>query len=189
MIDVDDRIVLIDYALAHRFRQEDGKHIPEQNTRHFKGTWLYCSRNTLLKMRQTRRDDLESLLYMVMRLVHVRLPWQHLANGYDAKTIRSIRSNMSDEYIEEQLPKPFRQLYCYVRSLKFSQKPNYDRVVSMLEDLQEASLQSFWLVRPSGMQTQASVALRTSVNFAMSGVSFSRATGDETTTKPLQRKK
>ena len=72
---------------------------------------------------------------MVMRLCNVRLPWQNLIKGYDAKERRSIRAGMSDKTIEEALPKPFRPLYSYLRKLKFKQKPNYDRVVSMFEDL------------------------------------------------------
>ena len=43
MIDANDSIVLIDFAIAHRFRDAEDKHIKEQHARHFKGTWMFCS--------------------------------------------------------------------------------------------------------------------------------------------------
>ena len=68
-------VTLIDFGLAHKFLQEDGTHVAVTTVERFKGTWQYCSKNSLEKLRQTRRDDLESLFYMIARLCNVRLPW------------------------------------------------------------------------------------------------------------------
>ena len=75
MLARDGSLVLIDYALAHRYLDEDGNHVVKEKKRHFKGTVMYASRNSLRRMGNSRRDDLESLLYMVVRMCGVRLPW------------------------------------------------------------------------------------------------------------------
>ena len=96
---------------------------------------MYCSQNTLLKKRQSRRDDLESLLYMVLRLCHSRLPWQHLGVLHGTRQICAKRAKLTDEEIEEAIQRPFKPLYRYVRSLKYAEAPDYERVVNLFEDL------------------------------------------------------
>ena len=93
---------------------------------------------------------------------------------------------MSDNEIEEAIPTPFRKLFRYVRGLGYAQRPDYEHVVSLYEDLQEASRQSNWLRKPLAVHLTVSLASRSSANFAISSAPFSRATAvEEEKTPPV----
>lgn len=68
-------------------------------TSEFRGTLRYCSPNVHLKMEQSRRDDLWSLLYMCIEL-HCGLPWQDVKE----KTKLEHMKFMDDEKLIKRLP-------------------------------------------------------------------------------------
>ena len=59
-------IHLIDFGLSKKFIQKDGKHIPYRDGKNLTGTARYASINTHLGVEQGRRDDLESLAYIMI---------------------------------------------------------------------------------------------------------------------------
>ncbi|MED6152896.1 Casein kinase 1-like protein 3, partial [Stylosanthes scabra] len=66
------QVYIIDFGLAKRFRDPiTNNHIP-------------CSRNAHLGFEQSRRDDLESLGYVLVYFIRGSLPWQ----GLQAPTIK-----------------------------------------------------------------------------------------------------
>ena len=66
---------LIDFGLSHKYVESSGEHMEFIQAPKFKGTYHFCSKNALERVRQTRRDDLESLFYTLMRLCNVKMPW------------------------------------------------------------------------------------------------------------------
>ncbi|KAF5380702.1 hypothetical protein D9757_007014 [Collybiopsis confluens] len=71
---------IIDFGLAKRYRQPlNGEHIPyyqHPDALHGVGTSLYASLNTHFGVETGRRDDLESLAYMLIGFVRGGLPWR-----------------------------------------------------------------------------------------------------------------
>ena len=69
-------VYLIDYGLAKRYicLKED-IHIPLKQGKQMTGTARYASVNTHLGFEQSRRDDLESLGFMLIYLMKGALPW------------------------------------------------------------------------------------------------------------------
>lgn len=60
-----------------RFRENrDLKHIPYRKGRSFVGTAKYASLNSHKNIELSRRDDLESLGYVLIELINGSLPWK-----------------------------------------------------------------------------------------------------------------
>ena len=116
----------------------------------------------------------------------MRLPWEHLANGYNQKELHSIRTKMTDEEIEVALPKPFRPIYSYLRSLSFEAEPDYDKIVSFYEDLLLESTRSHRWLR--GEACPNNNALKTSACLAISAVTFSKTAIETPQARPRSRK-
>jgi hypothetical protein len=79
-------------------------------------------------LEQSRRDDLESILYILIYLSNGALPWMHLKvsdkrKKYEMIAMRKI--NIVPRDLCQNLPKQYLDMYNYVRSLKFDEKPDY----------------------------------------------------------------
>ena len=81
----DKRIInLIDFGLSRKFRSDRTKnHIQFSITKTMSGTARYASRNALCGFQLSRRDDLESLCYVILYFLTKKLQWQ----GIKAKTL------------------------------------------------------------------------------------------------------
>ena len=106
MIDSNLKPVLIDYGLSHQYRDKSDEHIKDTKADGFKGTWAFCSLRTAHKQVQTRRDDLESLLYLVAYMLKVALPWIPHSTWKDKRKY-IIREKLKATYqsVHDLLPK------------------------------------------------------------------------------------
>ena len=122
-------IHIIDFGLAKKFRDpRTHQHIPYRENKNLTGTARYASINTHIGIEQSRRDDLESLGYVLMYFIRGSLPWQGLkANTKKQKYERIMDRKMSTS--TEQLCKgyatEFRSYFEYCRSLRFEDRPDY----------------------------------------------------------------
>ena len=84
-------IHLIDFGLSKRYRSGKTKlHIPFRDNREMNGTIRYASLNTHMGIEQSRRDDLESLSYMLIYLLKGTLPWQNLKTKNKAERLEQV---------------------------------------------------------------------------------------------------
>jgi hypothetical protein len=74
----------------------------------------------------TRRDDLESLGYVLLYLYLSRLDWQN--DGYTSDAIRGMKSNIENN---KMIPHVLIVFFEKIRRLGFDERPNY---VGLIED-------------------------------------------------------
>lgn len=131
-------IYLIDFGLSKKFI-EKGIHIPFKEKVGLVGTARYTSINSHLGNEQSRRDDLESLGYILIYFLKGSLPWMNL-NGQTKEEKHKLIVNMkmatSIEKLCEGLPKEFEDYMKYCRKeLKFEDEPNYTHLKKMFRTL------------------------------------------------------
>ena len=124
---------------------KDGNHIPYRDGKSLTGTARYASISTHLGVEQSRRDDLESIGYVIMYFLRGVLPWQNLKATNKKDKYRAIlekKLQTSVEQLTKGFPKQLASYLTYVKNLKFEDKPDYSYLRSLFKDiLQQASLE------------------------------------------------
>ncbi|KAL7084309.1 hypothetical protein ACP275_14G216800 [Erythranthe tilingii] len=134
-----NQVYIIDYGLAKKYRDlQTHKHIPYRENKNLTGTARYASVNTHLGVEQSRRDDLESLGYVLMYFLRGSLPWQGLKAGtkkqkYDKISEKKMLTPV--EVLCKSCPSEFISYFHYCRSLRFEDKPDYSYLKRLFRDL------------------------------------------------------
>lgn len=122
-------VYLIDYGLAKKYRMGKNRtHIPYRDGKSLTGTARYASTNAHIGIEQSRRDDLESLGYVMLYFSKGSLPWQGLrANNKKQKyeKICERKKQYTPQMLCKDMPGEFEAFLNYVEKLKFEETPNY----------------------------------------------------------------
>ncbi|XP_055825813.1 casein kinase 1-like protein 2 [Solanum dulcamara] len=134
-----NQVYIIDFGLAKKFRDSTThQHIPYRENKNLTGTARYASMNTHLGIEQSRRDDLESLGYVLMYFLRGSLPWQGLKAGTKKQKYERISEKKVSTSIEtlcRGYPTEFASYFHYCRSLRFEDKPDYAYLKRIFRDL------------------------------------------------------
>jgi len=122
-------VYLIDFGLSTIYFDPITKqHIKYRESDCIVGNPRYSSIHTQMGIEQTRRDDLESLAYVLIYLAKGKLPWNNMvAPNFDDKLYLIAQKKMksSPKEICEGLPSVFEDLLSIARSLTFDYQPDY----------------------------------------------------------------
>lgn len=128
-----NKVYLADFGLAKKWRVR-GVHIPYSETRSLVGTPRYVSLYCHRGIESSRRDDIESLGYVLVFLAKGRLPWQ----GIKAPTkkdkndrIRQLKQQTTIDELCTGLPTAFTILLTTARTLQFTETPPYEHLHSL----------------------------------------------------------
>ncbi|KAF8056169.1 kinase-like protein [Lyophyllum atratum] len=132
-------IYLVDYGLANQYRDAMSfTHIPYMRQATLTGTIRYLSVNGHRGVELTRRDDLESLAYVLIFFLRGSLPWQGLeATSRKKKSalIMKKKLDISATQLCRNLPNAFAILLDYSRSLAFDAPPDYTYLRAIFHDV------------------------------------------------------
>ena len=134
-------IYLIDFGISKKYRSSrTGKHIKFGLLTKTSGSIRYLSINTCKGYIQSRRDDLESLGYMLIYLTKKNLPWLSveklkISMVQKKDKILDLIKKTKPEEICSGLPKEFFEYVKYCRKLSFEEDPNYNYLRNLFLDI------------------------------------------------------
>ncbi|CAG9310956.1 unnamed protein product [Blepharisma stoltei] len=128
-------LYVVDYGLSKLYMQRPmGLHIPYIEGRPFEGTPYFASLNTHIGIQQSRRDDLEGVVYMLAYFLNGSLPWipSNRSIKINEKQIRSMKSKISSTELFANKPEEFSHIFKYARNLEFDAEPDYQYIKNQL---------------------------------------------------------
>ncbi|ELK30292.1 Casein kinase I isoform alpha [Myotis davidii] len=134
-----NKLYLVDFGLAKKYRDNRTKqHIPYREDKDLTGTVRYASVNAHLGIEQSRRDDLESLGYVLMYFIRRSLPWQGLTGATKKQKHEKIcekKMATSVEALCNDFPAEFTMYLNYCRGLRFEETPDYTYLKQLFRNL------------------------------------------------------
>lgn len=126
--DKHNQCFIVDFGISKVYRDGNGVHIPYRDKKSFIGTTRYASISAHNGIEISRKDDLESLIYVLVFLFKGSLPWQNLKVSESEKTkkVGEMKMKLNSEEICKDLPEEFVKFLNYVKNLSFKQNPDYN---------------------------------------------------------------
>jgi serine/threonine protein kinase len=119
-----NKLHLIDFGFCKRYNY-DGIHIEEKCLNKIVGSPNFVSLNVHNLVEPSRRDDLESCIYIILTLIYGDLPWT--TSELDLNTIYLLKKQI----ISKNIPNIIKTALNYVRSLAFEEDPNYEYLIRL----------------------------------------------------------
>ncbi|KAJ6439122.1 Piwi, PAZ and DUF1785 domain protein [Purpureocillium lavendulum] len=151
---VVSRFYLIDLASATPYEDpKTGSHIPHTTGHGIVGTPRYMSIDAHRGDAQSRRSDMQSLLYVFVYLAKGGLPWQGTKGSERKQMIRDAKEQVQGQElvrgIDEQLAEALLFFLQHVSTLRFEERPDYvglrQRFRGALKMMTEKDEQCLWL--------------------------------------------
>lgn len=121
-----NQLHIIDFGFCKSYIINEN-HIPLKKTHNVIGSLTYASINSHNCIELSRRDDLESLAYVLLYLYFGGLKWQVESNN-------NVIKNMKNNIIQDQhVPNILTDFLKNVRALEFEEKPNYSILMDMFK--------------------------------------------------------
>ena len=122
-----NKIYLIDFGLCKRYNY-NGKHIEQKNIRQIVGSPNFVSINVHKGIEPSRRDDLESGIYVIANMILGDLDWFN-CNSLSEMII--IKENFNKKIDN---PIFLKRMIQYIHLLEFKEKPNYDYLINIMSN-------------------------------------------------------
>jgi serine/threonine protein kinase len=128
-------IYIIDFGISRFYINSKGCHIQYVDNKKYMGNIIFMSLNVSNGIEPTRRDDMESIGYILMYILTGYLPWNIIDDKDKNKdNIKALRNqsivNMKRELpldkVCENSPIEFKIYLEYCRKLEYDETPNYN---------------------------------------------------------------
>jgi serine/threonine protein kinase len=124
LLGIDNKkLFLIDFGLCKSYIK-NGNHIKNIQTTGLIGSITYASINAHRKCELSRRDDLESLGYMLIYFILGNLPWREI--DFSKKNYKDIIELKCTFINDITIPYILKEYMIYIQNLNFEEEPKYE---------------------------------------------------------------
>lgn len=138
-------VYVIDFGLSKLYSIQ-GKHVDMQNDRTPIGTLDFISLNVHNGLTPSRRDDVESIGYILIYLFTGNLPWIDIDDGEKVSSHSNQEESIERKIyekknscmlwsIDKDIPGEFITFIYYCRNLEYDETPNYSYLCNLLKNL------------------------------------------------------
>ena len=133
------QLYLIDFGLAKQYRNAKTlQQKPMQKNKKLTGTARYASINALRGYDQSRRDDLESIGYVLAYLLRGNLPWQGIVVKTKEEKYAKIlyrKQSITSEQLFFGFPNELCTYINYCKNLGYEEEPKYDYLTDLFKNI------------------------------------------------------
>lgn len=131
-------LFLIDFGLAHVCIDQESNRIENTQQTEITGNIRFCSYYVMIGHRPSIRDDIISLGYMFLYVIHLELPWDHVPHLKDSpyprnhvldarnQKIAQYKSLDSIKKFSSSINKDLIMYFQYIYSITYDELPCYD---------------------------------------------------------------
>jgi casein kinase 1 epsilon len=119
-----EKIYLIDFGFCKTYKTIEGEHVDEKPLTKIIGTPNYISLNIHNLQQPSRRDDVESIIYIMIYIIFGLLEW----DSYSIERIVEMKEKLPNN---SKIPEILKQYLLYVRTLNYDEEPIYDYNIFM----------------------------------------------------------
>ena len=120
-----------------KYYKNKNKHIAYKQYKKMIGkNVIFGSINALNRFELSRRDDLESLSYILIYFIKGCLPWENVVIKNKEERIQTIldyKKRINDDILCEGLPEEIKLFVSYTKNLKFDEEPDYNYLKNLLK--------------------------------------------------------
>jgi casein kinase 1 len=132
---------IFDFGLSSQYIAQDGTHSPVKEGVSLIGTMRYASVHNHDGVRQSRRDDLEALFYVLMYFANGTLAWKAAAGIADRAEKSAAMRQSKVALTAADVPEALRGFFAYVKGLGYTDTPCYDEWIAVFRESSHADSQ------------------------------------------------
>ena len=135
--DNDNKIscVLLDFGKCLKVDKYKTNISKENNNKRARGNFKFASLNSMNKGQPSKKDDLESLCYLILYLYKKKLPWSGINKSDKSKYFITLLKEKMKFDIKKECDNNFNELihiFTDIKYLKYNEKPNYQKYKNFL---------------------------------------------------------
>ncbi|KAL3117103.1 hypothetical protein niasHT_007506 [Heterodera trifolii] len=135
-------LYLIDFGMARQFLRPDGTQRRPRASANFRGTPIYAPISAHIKRDYSRKDDVESWFYVMVKFYKGAVPWKFANDVKEIGRMKCRRMEGQPDEIRQQAiteliggcPPEFTQILAHIDGLQLEDRPNYEMIETMLRE-------------------------------------------------------
>ena len=129
--ETQDKLFLIDFGMSRTYIDDktNAHRSNKMRTTGIIGTPRYVSIHVHDGCEPSRRDDLISIMYVLIYLVKGRLPWKAAASP---ELVAQMKKTISPEDLFFEMPPSYLEIFKYLCSISYDEAPDYSYIIENL---------------------------------------------------------